>query len=296
MADLLGIRDIGLRLNIPPSTVVYYRDRFHSFIPRVASHGRHPKYPEESLDVFRRIRRRFKQGWRAEAIADELAVLSLPAPAPEPTASSVSVPPQSDSQMDRIASALERIADAVGAGVPGDPGYDGMAESVNALRQELHRNLRQHAERLTRLEQLRETSAFGKDDLDSDRTSDMEALPLAVSYPPDRFLGIRDAMDLPVTLLTFKDLIQSNTADLRNVSFRWNRLGRLQRLNVTLEYPKPAATRRISMDVEGVETPRGNRVALLHAMSVDGRALARDDLLGMLKWMKEALARWAGSG
>ncbi len=70
----ISLREIGRRLNIPPSTVVYYKDRFARFIPVAGSAGRRQRYPAEVLEIFRRIREMFENNWSAEQIERELAL------------------------------------------------------------------------------------------------------------------------------------------------------------------------------------------------------------------------------
>lgn len=52
--ELLTIAEIARRLNIPESTVRYYRDRFEKYIPDVGS-GRSRRYQKNALEVFRFI-------------------------------------------------------------------------------------------------------------------------------------------------------------------------------------------------------------------------------------------------
>ena len=55
-SSFLSLREIGRRLGIPPSTVVYYKDRFARFFPAAGGAGRRRRYPAESMDLIRRIR------------------------------------------------------------------------------------------------------------------------------------------------------------------------------------------------------------------------------------------------
>ncbi len=70
----ISLREVGRQLGIPPSTVVYYKDKFDKYIPSDGDGGRRRKYPVEVLEVFRRIREMFKDNWSTEQIEKELAL------------------------------------------------------------------------------------------------------------------------------------------------------------------------------------------------------------------------------
>jgi DNA-binding transcriptional MerR regulator len=52
--ELLTLQQISDRLNIPPSTVKYYRDKYKEFMPGVKS-GRYMKYQPEAVEVIKFI-------------------------------------------------------------------------------------------------------------------------------------------------------------------------------------------------------------------------------------------------
>ena len=74
----ISLREVGRRLGIPPSTVVYYKDRFASHIPSEGGQGRRMRYPEAVLDIFRSIREMFDNNWSAEQIEEALAKKQKP--------------------------------------------------------------------------------------------------------------------------------------------------------------------------------------------------------------------------
>lgn len=69
----VSLREVARQLGIPPSTVVYYKDRFAEFIPCCGGAGRRRRYPAEAIGVFRNIRELFDNNWAAEQIAGQLA-------------------------------------------------------------------------------------------------------------------------------------------------------------------------------------------------------------------------------
>lgn len=70
----ISLREVGRQLGIPPSTVVYYKDKFERYIPSVGGEGRRTRYPVEVLEIFRRIRKMFNDNWSTEQIEHELAL------------------------------------------------------------------------------------------------------------------------------------------------------------------------------------------------------------------------------
>lgn len=71
----LSIREISRRIDVPESTLRYYRKLFSAFIPTVGS-GRRRRHPEAALGVFERISEAFAAGESREAIAHRLASMS----------------------------------------------------------------------------------------------------------------------------------------------------------------------------------------------------------------------------
>ncbi|MFV0421676.1 MerR family transcriptional regulator [Oleidesulfovibrio sp.] len=71
--ELLSLREIGRRLDVPPSSIVYYKDRFVRFIPTAGGKGRRLKYPPEAVTLFKEIREMFERNLSAEEIESHLS-------------------------------------------------------------------------------------------------------------------------------------------------------------------------------------------------------------------------------
>ena len=71
MDELLTIADIARELDIPESTVRYYRDRFAEYIP-IVGEGRKRRYRAEAMDIFRTIAEGMKNHLTAEGVENEL--------------------------------------------------------------------------------------------------------------------------------------------------------------------------------------------------------------------------------
>jgi DNA-binding transcriptional MerR regulator len=68
------LREIARELNLPESTIRYYRDAFAAYIPTVGM-GRRRRYPAEALELFRTIAAGYSQNLSREEIES-----NLPAP------------------------------------------------------------------------------------------------------------------------------------------------------------------------------------------------------------------------
>ncbi len=71
--ELLTIKDIARRLDIPESTARYYRDKWPEYIPTEGS-GRNKRYKPEAVDVLRLIAEGLRNGRSATEIENELSL------------------------------------------------------------------------------------------------------------------------------------------------------------------------------------------------------------------------------
>ncbi len=67
----LSIREIARRINVPESTLRYYRNVFSRFIPTIGT-GRSRRHPEDAVEVFRVISGLFAAGESRETIRSRL--------------------------------------------------------------------------------------------------------------------------------------------------------------------------------------------------------------------------------
>ncbi len=72
--ETLTIAEIASRLELPESTVRYYRDRFASYIP-VVGKGRGRRYPTEAVEIFRTIAEGLRSGQTATLVDETLSRL-----------------------------------------------------------------------------------------------------------------------------------------------------------------------------------------------------------------------------
>lgn len=70
--NLLTIAEIAKQMNIPESTVRFYRDRFEAYIPSVGE-GRKKRYKPEAVEVLRIIAEGYNRKLTAEEIESQLS-------------------------------------------------------------------------------------------------------------------------------------------------------------------------------------------------------------------------------
>lgn len=105
MGNLLTMADIARTLELPESTVRYYRDRFTEFIPAVGV-GRNRRYRPEALDVLRFIADAMKEGMPAEGVRTTLAAkFAINVEPQQPTAA---IPQQYRNQQQQPTAAILR--------------------------------------------------------------------------------------------------------------------------------------------------------------------------------------------
>lgn len=69
--ELYTIAEIARRLQIPESTVRYYRDRYPEYVPSIGE-GRNRRYPPEALEALRAIAETVRAGVPDDIIRDML--------------------------------------------------------------------------------------------------------------------------------------------------------------------------------------------------------------------------------
>ncbi len=69
--ELLTGAEIAKRLDLPESTVRYYRDRFAEYVPTTGE-GRNRRYRAEALEVFAAIAESIRSGTPADIVEEEL--------------------------------------------------------------------------------------------------------------------------------------------------------------------------------------------------------------------------------
>lgn len=70
--ELLTLKQIAERLDMPPSTVKYYRDKYADFMPGVKA-GRYMKYEPEAIEIIKIIADGIKNNLQQQHINEQLS-------------------------------------------------------------------------------------------------------------------------------------------------------------------------------------------------------------------------------
>lgn len=306
----LTLREIGRNLAIPPSTVVYYRDRFAKFIPfRMNPNGR-CKYPTECLAIFQTIRQRFNQKWPGDRIEEELAA-RYPAVSGQrgdlPARGSEIPPPEADhhlllkeitASMGHIAGALDRQSALLAK-------LHHFQSELDALRDEKLQADEKYRAQINRLENelerlknghQRKTDSFGQASPEHTRQGglapgpDFLTNPLTVHYPPQRYLGIKDSRNAALNLKQLMDAMRGNVSGSKAVAFSWQENDGTWTLTASLNSPDTGRDRKIILMAKATVTLQGNSVTEVVRMIIEGQELSKDDLLKFFKLYKAGMA------
>ncbi|MEW5772533.1 MAG: MerR family transcriptional regulator [Thermodesulfobacteriota bacterium] len=277
-----SLREIGRMLGIPPSTVVYYRDRFESCLPRPLGRGRNRRYPQEALAVFGRIREMFEMNLSAEAVERELASRAKARgrdPEPGVSGPMAGLLARLDSLLadqalyrgELAALRREREAEARAA-ARRIADLEAAAAALRADRERLEARL---AELIRRSNPLR--SRPGRDFL---------RLPLVVRSRGE-FLGVSGKAGATLSLEGFTGLIQRNADALRDVDMDWEQAG--EGFVLAVRVTDRAAGRRQELRLEAAETttPSGNRVVEVRGLTLDGREAPEPMLLTLFRQIRD---------
>lgn len=158
---LLSVAEISRQLDVPESTVHYWKNRFAQYLPSVGQ-NRQKRFKPEAVEIFADISRMLKEGYSAKDVMDQLATtcaitpqaadLSSPGAA-SPASGSPALPGMQPEQVVQLAQAIgleigrsisEALQNAAPAAQDPDPGNgrhdpDQTEEDMLMVRTELDR-------------------------------------------------------------------------------------------------------------------------------------------------------------
>lgn len=322
----LSLREIGRRLGIPPSSVVYYKDRFQGVIPHEGGDGRRRKYPELALTMFKEIREMFDNNHSAEQIEEALR---------EKYAAILSETPGCAARHEQpMSSGAGPAAEERGLGVADLAGVlDKMStllEAQNHFRDEMTSlraevlELRREREAMEReMEAIRaERDQWRRvlyEHLDSDRSgqgaaeggagndtdggagregarakpsAEVFGRPLVILSAKGEFLGVA-GRGRHFNLNEFIHLIRQGGEPGRTVAVAWERLAgdpdATWRLRLKTSDPGEGLAHEHVLDLKPVVTPSGNKVVRLARMLTDGGQVPEEFLMVLFKRIRENL-------
>ena len=291
----ISLREIGRRLNIPPSSVVYYKDKFSKFIPSSGGQGRRQRYPHEALDVFRRIREMFEKNWSAEQIEQNLSL----------KIGGILKNGQPDQRLigagavtSEVAGVLGRMADALQDQAMLRNELRSLLDEVAGMRRDRRESEERMLERLGGLERevelLRKENArlAGRSRGGAGTMGDFpsEAFlvrPLVIRSEHGEYLGVPGGGDKHFALKDFIALIERRMSANKFVDMRWERRNGNWVLLLDARDEVSGDERNIVLVVTKTLTPSNNLVTHILRMNIDGKDVPDALLLSLFKQIKD---------
>lgn len=298
-ASHLSLREIGRRLNIPPSSVVYYKDRFAPYIPTQQGRGRRTKYPWEAVTIFKEIRTMFESNWSADEIEQVLAQkfgkangVAAPGHAPEG--------PEPQRPLEELAGVIEKMSGLFENQSLFRAEIDHLREELRQLRKEREELEKRYQERVESLEGEIRTLRLERAQMMQDlleqmnhaggpHTAPPEAftkLPLVIKKGEDEYLGVAGKTK-HFSLAEFVRIIEHNGNTRKSVALAWRREPGQWVLTINTYDLESSVKHEHVLCVRQTVTPNHNNVVELTGLSIDGDAVPEPFLLVLLRKIKD---------
>lgn len=273
----ISLREVGRQLDIPPSTVVYYKDKFAKYIPSEGGGGRRRRYPVEVLEIFRRIRKMFNDNWSTDQIERELALKF----------SALVGDQQSDQRFDQslgesaseglareIGGVLSKMSDVLENQSLFRSEIRSLRDEVAELRQERKVMEKAHVDRV---EGLQREIAELKRRVGSDEggraidfpSEEFLTSPLVICSDGE-FLGVQGKGRKHFSLKDFVQLIERKMSDSMGVETSWKRQNGHWVLVVRTDDAKKGREQNIILVAKKTVTPSSNTVTEIIRLNIDG--------------------------
>lgn len=306
--NYLSLREISRRLDIPASSITYYKDRFSRHIPRHPSGtARRTRYPFEALSLFKEIRTMFEQNWTAEQIEQELQNKlgqSGDDKSYEQLINNNSTNIASDPLLKHLNNLLERTASLLENQALFRAEIDSLRLELDTLRQEKRQVEQHYLQKIAALEndldELRQEKAemlraileqSARPGPDSDQVSPPEvllSLPLVLKTSADHYLGVGGKGQV-FSLRKFLELIENNDQGNKTVRLSWSKDGPRWLLEISILNKDSLERHQHAMELRQTITPNHNNVIELSQMVSDGNTVPQEILLALFRKIKEEL-------
>lgn len=304
-AKSVSLREVGRMLGIPPSTIVYYKDKFKNYIPEAQGSGRRRRYPVQVVDIFRRIREMYNGNWSTEDIEREIAQQFKYMNVDQSVGQSVD-----QSGFDRagttpgglggagglgLETLVARLADSLQNQALFQSEIGSLRDEVDKLRRERSDERRTFREKLETMEseisRLRRELSKRKDagaGIDFPPAAYLDQ-PLVIGSN-GRYLGVQ-GQDNAFSLKDFIGMIESNASGQTVVETSWHRSGENWVLVVRTEDTESGREQSIVMVTARVKTPKQNEVTEIVRLTINGKEAPDALLLSLFRQVRSVFGR-----
>lgn len=303
--ESLSLREIGRRLEIPPSTISYYKDRFARYIPIAGGQGRRVKYPAEAMILFKEIREMFTRNWSAEQVEDQLSAMQHMATSAtvETFAAQAGGDPQrAQAFVHDLAGVLDKMSSVLEAQAHFRTEIDLLRDEVAQLHREKAELISSYEAKILELDVEIERFRRERADLlsrfrdDYCASSGKECMPEEalvvqplVVHMGGEYLGVA-GKGKPFSLRDLIELIQKNAGSQKVLNMDWVHDAGAWKLHVKTQ-EDAGRGHDYQLRVLSTVTPSGNAVTALKEMTVDGEPVPDKFVLMLFKNVKEGLER-----
>jgi vacuolar-type H+-ATPase subunit I/STV1 len=309
--QLLSLREIGRRLGIPPSTIVYYKDRYNRYIPSSCGSGRRQKYPMEVLEIFRRIREMYGMNWTTDQIEKELSLkFSLLVDRinnDQQVINDAGLDHSSD--VHAIVSSLSAVLGKISDMLANQTLFQ---SEIRDLRDEVAEMRKEKRSLESRLTSKIQTLALEVEKLNRDRDNLFSRLngshkfedqdvsmfpdekylenPLVIRNSHGDYLGVLGREKRHFSLENFVDLLESSITSRRSVDINWKKGHDSWKLVIVARDNDSGEDKEIILSTRKVKTPSDNIVTQIVEMSINEKEVPQALLLSLFKQIKDSFA------
>lgn len=295
----VSLREVGRQLGVPPSTIVFYRDKFSKYIPSCGGGGRQRRYPAEAVEIFGRIRQMYGNNWSTEQIEQELA-LKFSALLGE-RVESVQLNSCGGADGAQLVNAvLDKVTDVL-------QNQDLFRGEIRSLRDEMSGLRRARSSRaeeaLERVERLeKELKDLRRENEQLQRLIRMGGVagegpqfpseaflgrPLVVRTEAGEFLGVNGRAGGHFALKDFVALVERGVASGRNVTLKWEPKDGCWVLLVSSWEGRGGDEQRIVLVTRKTVTPSKNVVTEILRMNINGKDVPDVLMLSLFKQIRD---------
>ena len=308
----LSLREVSRRLGIPPSTIVYYKDKYSKFIPSTGSGTRRQKYSENVLEIFRRIREMYGMNWSTEQIENELSIkfgmLINHIKNEQQVINNAGLDAGSDMQsvIQGLASVIEKVSDLLSSQMLFQSEIRELKDEVAGLRSEKHKLEAQFNERVLDLAmevgQLKRDRvelfrllrkggvSSGPDESSFPSTAYLER-PLVIQNSEGDYLGVAGKGRKHFSLEDFVKLLENSVNSHRSVDLKWEKKDSSWVLVITANEDVSGDEKAIVLVTEENITPNNNTVVRIVTMSINEKNVPDALLFSLFKQIRDSFVR-----
>ncbi|NDV23505.1 MerR family transcriptional regulator [Desulfovibrio sp. JC022] len=307
----LSLREVGRRLDIPPSTVVYYKDKYSKFLPSAGGSGRRQKYSVEVVEIFRRIREMYGMNWTTEQIETELSlkfgmlVNSIKNDQQLINGAGLESGSDMETVIKGLSSVLGKVSDMLSSQALFQTELRDLREEVSTLRSEKRKLSADTNERIMdmameigrlkrdRAELFRILRAGGDSgpDESSFPSSGYLERPLVIRNSEGEYLGVAGKGRKHFSLEDFVTLLENSINSHRSVDLDWKQKGGQWVLVIDASEGQSASQKKIVLVTEENVTPNNNTVVRIDSMEINGKAVPGALLFSLFKQIRESFDR-----